>query len=323
MTVLPGLRRRFMYSESPSLGEERYSRRGTQRRIWKDMKINTHRQHGRIVQSHHRILCNNSNCRRSSLLSSPTLSLTRSLSLFSSSHAASLFLPLSEPVSPHQLSLSCLSHRFKISLSLPPLALSAMPIPPPSLSFPPSRPPPFLLLLLLLLLCWPLSLSLSLARLLTRFLSFLSPLSLSLSLSLSVSVSHLLFSFPSPTRSFFSLYPQPSVLLLCPCLLISSVSSPVLLLLSHPDSLTPPPSYFSASVTPANFPLPSASNLMSQSLPPLSLSLSSSVLFLHVGELTGAAGTTGRGSEDVLSLSFSLSPFLSVSSPFQMCILVT
>lgn len=80
--------------------------------------INTHRQDGRIVQSHHHIPCNNSKCRRCALL------------CLSSSHAASLSLPLSEPVSPHQLGLSCLSHRFKISLSLPPLALCAMPIPP-------------------------------------------------------------------------------------------------------------------------------------------------------------------------------------------------
>lgn len=79
-------------------------------------------------------------------------------------------LSLCDPVSPHQLSLSGLSHGFKISLSLPPLALSAMPIPPS--------------LLLLLLLCWPLSLSLA------RLLAFPYPLSLSLS--------HSVFSFPLP-----------------------------------------------------------------------------------------------------------------------------
>lgn len=43
-------------------------------------KINTHRQDGWIIQSHHRILCNNPKCRRSALL------------YLSSSHTASLSL---------------------------------------------------------------------------------------------------------------------------------------------------------------------------------------------------------------------------------------
>lgn len=235
------------------------------------MKINTHRQHGRIVQSHHRILCNNPNCRRSSI----SLSLSLRLA-FSPSLRACVTSPAQSLLSVSQIQ--------NLPLSAPARSVChANPSLPPS----PSR--------LLLLLCWlcPCH-SPSLAYL----LPFFSPFSRSF-----LSVTHSLvcfFSFPSPTRSFLSLYPQPSVLLLCPCLLISSASSPVLLLLllSHPDSLTPPPP---ASVTPANFPLPFASlSCRSPSLPP---SLSSSVLFLHVGELTGPAGTTGRGSEDVSSLS--------------------
>lgn len=150
-------------------------------------KINTHRQDGRIVQSHHRILCNNSTCWRSLLL------------YLSSSHAAWLSLPLSEPVSPHQLGLSCLSHGFKISLSLPPLALCAMPIPP-------SRP-------LLHVFATFFSSSAGCLRcspLFASFLSFGHPLTAFLSFS------HSLLSFRLP---------QPSVLLLYPRLLISSASS--------------------------------------------------------------------------------------------------
>lgn len=139
---------------------------------------------------------NNSNCRRSSLLSS---SLTASVSL-----------PLSEPVSPHQLSLSCLSHRFKISLSLPPLALSAMPIPP--------SPFPYSTISSSSAGSVPVTLSLT---------CFFSPFSRSLCLSPTR------FFFPSPTRSFLLLYPQPSVLLLCPCLLISFC------LFSSPPPLSP------------------------------------------------------------------------------------
>lgn len=196
------------------------------------MKINTHRQHGRIVQSHHRILCNNPNCRRSSL--SLRLAFSPSLRACVTSPAQSLLsvsqiqnLPLSAPA-------RSVCH-----------ANPSLPLPPP--------PPPLLAL----------SLSLSLACLLASFLfPFLSLFSFCHPLTF-----FRFLSFPSPTRSFLSLYPQPSVLLLCPCLLMSSASSPVLLLLlSHPDSLTPPPP---ASVTPANFPLPFASlSCRSPSLPP-------------------------------------------------------
>lgn len=98
------------------------------------------------------------------------------------------------------------------------------------------------------------------------FLSFLSPLSLSLSLSVCLPLT--LF-FPSPTRSFlplllafcFAAVPLPAHLFF----------SPPPLLLSHPDSLTPP---FSASITPANFPLPSASLSCRSTSPLLSHSLS-------------------------------------------------
>lgn len=176
--------------------------------------------------------------------------LSRSL-LLSHCLAFSLF----EPVSPRKLSLSRLSHRFKISLSLPPLALSAMPIPP-------SRPLPHFDHLLLLLLGLSLSLSL------TCFLSF--PLCLCHPLTLLIFLSHLLF--PLPQAFCFTVMPLPAHLL------------------SYPDSLTPPPP---ASVTPAKFPLPFV--VLLQSLPFLSLS---SVLFLHVGELSGTAGTTGRGRKD-------------------------
>ena len=212
-------------------------------------------------------------CRRSSLP-------------LSSYHAASLALPLSESVSPHQLSLSCLSHRFKISLSLPPLALSALPTPAATTNPQPS--PPHLLLLLLLL--WPLSLSLSLSLALSFFFPSLSlslslPLSLfCLPLTLFFSLSHSLLASPLPPAFCCAAVPLPAHLL---CL-FSSLPP-----LSHPDSPTPP--RHTCKLAP-----PSRSSLVSQSLPPLSLppplslSLIPSVLFLHVGELNGAAGTTGR-----------------------------
>lgn len=157
------------------------------------------------------------------------------------------FLSLSEPVSPHQLSLSSVSQIQNLPLSAPARSLCLPCQPPTPLSLSSSlflRPPPPLA-----------SVPVTLPRLLTRFLSFLP---LSIAVFLCLFYLPLTLFFASPTRSLLSLYPQPSVLLLCPCLLISSVSSPVLLL-SRPDSLTPPPSYFSACVTPANFPLPSAS----------------------------------------------------------------
>lgn len=181
---------RFAYGRARAPTRRCSGRARRRRRIWKDTGINTHRQHVRIVQSHHRILCNNSNCRRSSL-SFPLLTLPR-------------FLSLAEPVSPHQLSLSCLSHRFKISLSLPPLALSALPIPSP----PP--PPPLLA-----------SVPVTLPHLLTclLFFSFNPPFpSIYLSLSLS----------PTPTQSFLSLshsllcFPSTPSLLFCCCALACS-----------------------------------------------------------------------------------------------------
>lgn len=141
---------------------------------------------------------------------------------------------------------------------------------------------------------------------LAYFLSFLSPLSFCL-----FCLPLTLF-FPSPTRSLLSLYPQPSVLLLCPCLLISSVSSPVLLLSSSLTQIAwclPPPTSLPLSHL-QTFPSPLLPSHVT--VPPSSLSLSSSVLFLHVGELTGAAGTTWRGSE----------VFPSLCSPFQTCTLL-
>lgn len=135
---------------------------------------------------------------------------------FSSSHAASLSLPLRACVTSPAQSLLSVSQIQNLPLSAP--ARSVCPANP-------SPPPPRLLLLL----CWPLSLSLSLACLLTCFFFSSPPPPPRLSLALSLCLPLTLF-FPSPTRSFLSFYPQPSVLLLCPCLLISSVSSPVLLL---------------------------------------------------------------------------------------------
>ena len=95
--------------------------------IWKDIKRNTHRQYVRIVQSHHRILCNNSNCRRSS------------------SRAASPSLPLRACVTSPAPSLLSVSQIQNLPLSAP--ARSVCPANPLLLHH----------LLLLLLLCWPLS----------------------------------------------------------------------------------------------------------------------------------------------------------------------
>lgn len=185
----------------------------------KDTETNTHRQHVRIVQSHHRILCNNSNCRRSSLLSS--------------SRAASPSLPLCHLTS--SVSLVCLTDSKSPSLC------------PRSLRLPCQSPPH----LLLHLLCWPLSLSLSLACLLLYSPS-LSASVVSHSLFSLLCFSHSLLAFLLPPAFLFAAVPLPAHLF---CLF----SSPPLLL-SRPESLTPPPpSYFPASVTPANFPLPSAS----------------------------------------------------------------
>lgn len=156
-------------------------RRGTE--------TNTHRQHVRIVQSHHRILCNNSNCRRSSLLSS--------------SRAASPSLPLCHLTS--SVSLVCLTDSKSPSLC------------PRSLRLPCQSPS---------------SSSTSSAGLCpchspSRAFFCIPPLFPLLS-----SPTHSFLFFASPTRSLLSFYPQPSFSLLCPCLLISSVSSPVLLLCS-------------------------------------------------------------------------------------------
>lgn len=193
---------RFAYGRArvPTRGCSGRARR--RRRIWKDTGINTHRQHVRIVQSHHRILCNNSNCRRSSLLS-----------LLSSSHAASLSLPRRACVTSPAQSLLSVSQIQNLPLSAPARSVCpANPLPTSSSSSSPGFCP-----------CHSPSLA---------YFSFLSTPPSPLSISLSLPDSHSVFSFPLPLAPLLSLYPQPSVLLLCPCLLISSVSSPVLLLLS-------------------------------------------------------------------------------------------
>lgn len=195
---------RFAYGRARAPTRRCSGRARRRRRIWKDTGINTHRQHVRIVQSHHRILCNNSNCRRSSLLS-----------LLSSSHAASLSLPRRACVTSPAQSLLSVSQIQNLPLSAPARSVCpANPLPTSSSSSPGFCP------------CHSPSLAYLLA-----FLFFQPPLPLYLSLSLPDS--HSVFSFPLPLAPLLSLYPQPSVLLLCPCLLISSVSSPVLLLSSY------------------------------------------------------------------------------------------
>lgn len=192
-------------------------------------------------------------------------------------------------MSPHQLRRSSVSQIQNLPLSAP--AHSACP----------ANPHP-LFILLHLLLCWPLSLSLSLSLSLVCLLLVSTP---SPNTSLFLFLPLTLF-FPSPTRSLLSFYPQSLFLLLRPCMLISFC-----LFSSPPPPLSPKSSrlllsYFSPCHTCKLSP-PLGSLLMSQSSPPLSRS--SSVLVLHVGELTGAAGTTGRETEKT----FCLSPF----NPFQ------
>lgn len=106
--------------------------------------------------------------------------------------------PLSEPVSPHQLSLSCLSHRFKISLSLPPLALSAMPIPP--------SPFPYSSISSSSAGSVPVTLSLSLTCFFPPFLS----LFMSVTHSLFLSLSHTLLPSPLPPAFCFAAMPLPA-----------------------------------------------------------------------------------------------------------------
>lgn len=103
------------------------------------MKINTHRQHGRIVQSHHRILCNNSNCRRSSLLSSLSLSRALALSIPPLTLPRFFFLSPSLCHLTSSVSLVCLTDSKSPSLCPRSLCLPCQS--PPSLPFPslPSR----------------------------------------------------------------------------------------------------------------------------------------------------------------------------------------
>lgn len=130
----------------------------------KKKEANTHRQHVRIVQSHHRILCNNSQLSSQALLPS--------------SRAASP--PLRACVTSPAQSLLSVSQIQNLPLSAP--ARSVCPANPlPSTSF--------------LLLCWPLSLSLSLLRVL--------PLSISPTRSFLLVSHSLLAFFPStPSRLF-------------------------------------------------------------------------------------------------------------------------
>lgn len=184
---------RFAYGRARAPTRRCSGRARRRRRIWKDTGINTHRQHVRIVQSHHRILCNNSNCRRSSLLS-----------LLSSSHAASLSLPRRACVTSPAQSLLSVSQIQNLPLSAPARSVCpANPLPTSSSSSPGFCP------------CHSPSLAYLLA-----FLFFQPPLPLYLSLSLSLS--------PTPTQSFLSLshsllcFPSTPSLLFCCCALACS-----------------------------------------------------------------------------------------------------
>lgn len=179
------LRRRFLYSGAPSPWRGDTAEAYTEEDMKRYMKINTHRQHGRIVQSHHRILCNNPNCRRSSISLSLRLAFSPSLRACVTSPAQSLLsvsqiqnLPLSAPA-------RSVCHA-NPSLPLPPL------------------PPPLLAL----------SLSLSLACLLASFLfpflslfSFCHPLTC---LFFFLSLSHSLLPFPLPPAFCFAAMPLPA-----------------------------------------------------------------------------------------------------------------
>lgn len=100
----------------------------------------------------------------------------------------------------------------------------------------------------------------------------------------------------SPTHCFSFLLPLTPFFPATPAFWFAAIPLPahLLCLLSHPDSLKPPPTSRFCHTCKLS--------------PPLCLSLSLSALFLHVGELTGPAGTTGKGREDIsLFLYFSLS----------------
>lgn len=172
------------------------------------MKTETHRQHGRIVQSHHRILCNNSTCRCSSLLS---LSLSPSPPLPLLCHLTS------------SVSLVCLTDSKSPSLCPRSLCLPCQSLP--------SSPLPHLLLVLLLL-CWlcPCHSPLLACLLVSFFFSsppYLPPCSF-------LSVTHsLFFSSPLPLAPSFSSTPSSLFLLLCPFL------AHLLCLFFHPPPLSP------------------------------------------------------------------------------------
>lgn len=159
--------------------------------------------------------------------------------------------------------------------------------------------PHLLFLLLHLLLCWPLSLSLSIACVPSSRFTPLPP--------------HFCLSL-SPTHSFLSFSHSLPAFLLPPVFISAAAPLPAHLLLSllqsTSSSLTQKASRlllsYSSPCHTCKLSPPLGSLLMSQSSPPLSRS--SSVLFLHVGELTGAASTTGRETRR-LSVFLPLIPF--------------